>query len=88
MNGDARTDIVGISSIGRMYFYAGRGNGTFDIAVQTGQGWLNAVFSSGADLNGDGLRDMLGRDSAGVLTFYSGISGGSFAAGVQVGTGW
>ena len=88
MNADGNLDIVALTATGRMYFYAGAGNGRFAAGVQKGLGWTGAVFNGGADLNGDGLRDILGRNPQGLLSLYSGQPGGSFAPGVEVASGW
>ena len=88
LNGDGKADILGLKTDGRLFFYAGRGNGTFKPAVQVGRGWKGMTLAAGADLNGDGISDIVGRTADGRLMFYRGKGGGSFASPVQIGKGW
>jgi len=88
LNRDGRADILGVSSDGRLFFYAGKGDGSFRAAQQVGRGWKGLDLVAGADLNGDAVADICARTSGGVLNLYPGRGGGSFAAPVQIGKGF
>jgi len=88
INGDGMADILSIDGSGNLFFYAGKGDGTFAKKIQVGNGWLGYKLAAGADLNGDGFADIVGVDSAGVLFFYAAKGGGAFAKKIQIGAGW
>jgi hypothetical protein len=88
---DGHADMLAIrNSDGCLYFYGGRGDGTFKPLVQIGCGWggYDAVTAAG-DLNADGHADFLARrKSDGVLFLYPGNGTGGHGTRTQVGTGW
>jgi len=88
MNKDGKTDILGLKSDGRLFYYAGRGNGNFQPAVQVGHGWTGMTLAAGADLDGDGKADIVGRTKNGDLLFYRGGGIGTFAKPVRIATDW
>jgi hypothetical protein len=88
INGDGKADILSIDLKGDLYFYAGKGDGTFAKKIQVGNGWIGYQLAAGADLNGDGLADIVGLDSKGTLYFYGAKGGGLFFKKVQIATGW
>ncbi|MEV1062930.1 FG-GAP-like repeat-containing protein [Streptomyces sp. NPDC050263] len=87
-NRDAREDLYARDKAGVLWFYPGRGNGTFGTRVRVGSGW-NAMreISAAGDLTGDGRRDLLARDTAGKLWLYPGKGTGVFGARKLIGTG-
>ena len=88
VNKDGKADILSIDQNGDLYFYAGRGNGTFAKRVKVGNGWTGYTLAAGADLNGDGLADIVSRDEDGNLFFYAGMGAGQFAKRVRIARGW
>jgi hypothetical protein len=88
---DGHADMIAVkNSDGCLYFYGGRGNGTFKSRVQIGCSWggydsLTAV----GDFNGEGHADWLARrKSDGALFLYKGNGSGGYLSRVQIGTGW
>ena len=79
---------MSIDKAGNLFFYAGKGDGTFAKKIQVGNGWLGFQLAAGADLNGDRFADVVGVDSMGALFFYAAKGGGKFAKKIQIGTGW
>ncbi|MCL1898486.1 MAG: VCBS repeat-containing protein [Micrococcales bacterium] len=88
VNKDGNADILSINSRGDMYFYAGKGNGTFAKKIQVGNGWKGYDLAAGADINGDGMADIVSRYANGTLYFYAAKGGGKFAKRIQIGTGF
>jgi hypothetical protein len=89
VNGDGKGDILAIRTDGKLFFYQGRGNGTFLKAVEKGHGWDATIeLRAGTDVNGDGLADILGWRTDGTLHRYLSKGGGTFAAATQIGNGW
>ncbi|MDR1824890.1 MAG: VCBS repeat-containing protein, partial [Bifidobacteriaceae bacterium] len=89
VNGDGKGDILAIRQDGKLFFYQGRGNGTFLKAVEKGHGWDSTIeLRAGADLNGDGLADIVGWKTDGTLWRYLSRGGGSFSVASQIGNGW
>jgi len=88
MNQDGQIDILGLKSDGRLFFYAGKGGGTFRPAVQVGHGWTGMTLAAGADLDGDGKADIVGRTKNGDLLFYRGIGVGTFAKPIKLASDW
>jgi hypothetical protein len=88
---DGRADMIAARiSDGCLYFYGGKGDGTFKPLVQIGCGWAgyDAVTAVG-DFNRDGHADFLARrKSDGVLFLYPGNGAGGHGTRTQVGTGW
>ena len=75
---------LGLKSDGRLFFYAGRGDGTFKPAHQVGHGWKGLNLVAGADLNGDGIADICARTPDGFLNFYPGKGSGAFGKPVKL----
>jgi len=88
LNSDGATDVLGVKADGRLFFYAGRGDGYFKPAVQVGHGWKNLTLAAGADLTGNGRADIVGKTKDGRLWLYQGKGAGTFARPVQIGSGW
>jgi len=88
MNGDGKTDVLGLKADGTLLFYAGKGTGTFQPAQQVGHGWTGMVLAAGADLDGDGKADIVGRARTGDLLFYRGKGIGTFYKSVKIGVNW
>ena len=88
MNADGKTDILGLKPDGRLYFYAGKGTGTFQPSQQVGHGWTGMTLAAGADLDGDGKADIVGRKTNGDLLFYRGKGIGTFNKPVTVASNW
>ncbi|MFI7362937.1 FG-GAP-like repeat-containing protein [Streptomyces sp. NPDC050149] len=87
-NGGGKEDLFARDTSGVLWFYPGRGDGTFGARVRVGGGW-NTMYeiSAAGDLNGDGRRDLLARDKAGVLWLYPGNGKGAFGHPKVSGTG-
>jgi len=88
MNVDGKADILGVNSAGQLFFYPGKGDGSFERAVQVGHGWNGMTLVAGADLDGDGKADILGRTKDGDLLFYRGRGVGTFMAPIIIGSRW
>ncbi|MCL1898624.1 MAG: VCBS repeat-containing protein, partial [Micrococcales bacterium] len=88
VNNDGKNDLFGVSPDGKMYLYAGKGDGAFYHKKQIGNGWQGFDLISGADVDGDGINDLMSRDAQGLLYLYRGLGDGKFAKRVQVGNGW
>jgi len=89
--GDAKADLLAITSSGALTLYRGNGLGGFTGAgAQIGTGW-NAfvkVLSPG-DFTGDGKADLLSINGGGDLFLYRGNGVGGFTgAGAKIGHGW
>jgi len=89
LDGDGKADLLSVDSAGNLWFYKGKGDGTFAAKVQKGNGWKGFTLAAGADLNGHGKPDIVGRDDATrKLYFYRGTGSGSFATRVEIGQSW
>ncbi|SDL12841.1 FG-GAP-like repeat-containing protein [Streptomyces indicus] len=87
-NGDAKEDLYARDTTGVLWFYPGRGDGTFGTRVRVGGGWNTMrEISAAGDLTGDGRRDLLARDTEGVLWLYPGNGKGIFGSRKVSGTG-
>ncbi|MEU0599750.1 FG-GAP-like repeat-containing protein [Streptomyces sp. NPDC006393] len=87
-NGDAKEDLYARDKSGVLWFYPGRGDGTFGTRVRVGGGWNTMrEISAAGDLTGDGRRDLLARDTAGKLWLYPGNGKGVFGTRRISGTG-
>ena len=88
-NGDGTNDILARDSAGRLFLYAGTGDGGFQAGRQVGSGWnsFTSIVSPG-DFDGDGNNDVLARDANGVLYLYPGDGHGGWLTRSVVGTGW
>jgi hypothetical protein len=73
-----------------LYFYGGRGTGTFASPVRIGCGWdvMNRIAAVG-DFDGDGDTDWIARLAAdGRLFLYRGDGSGGYRSSGVIGTGW
>ncbi|GAB1332036.1 FG-GAP-like repeat-containing protein [Streptomyces sennicomposti] len=87
-NGDAKEDLYARDKSGVLWFYPGRGDGTFGARVRVGGGWNTMrEISAAGDLTGDGRRDLLARDTAGKLWLYPGNGKGLLSARKLSGSG-
>lgn len=88
---DGHADLLAArKSDGCLYFYGGRGDGTFKPLVRIGCGWggYDALTAVG-DFNGDGHGDWLARrKSDGNLFLYPGDGAGGHGTRTQIGTAW
>ncbi|MEV3938497.1 VCBS repeat-containing protein [Glycomyces sp. NPDC049804] len=88
---DGHADMLAIrNSDACLYFYGGKGNGTFKPMAKIGCGWgaMDAVTGVG-DFNRDGHADWMSRrKSDGALFFYPGNGAGNHTASKMIGTGW
>jgi hypothetical protein len=88
MNKDGKPDLFMINAGGDLYSYYGRGNGTFQNGVKSGNGWGGFMLVSGADLNADGRGDIVSVSADRKLYYYRSTGPASFAARKQIGQGW
>ncbi|MQS34890.1 C40 family peptidase [Streptomyces katsurahamanus] len=90
VNGDGRGDVVAADRVtGDLHLWTGRGNGSFNAAVQIGNGWTNIEQLAAGDFTGDGKGDLVAitKDSANLVLFAS--TGSGFSASRTLGTsGW
>jgi len=92
VNGDGKADLLGRTSAGALYLYAGTGAAT-GVPVKPGvlvsHGWqvYNTVFSTG-DLTGDGRADLVARTATNVNTVFPGTGKGTFTAGKALKAPW
>jgi hypothetical protein len=76
-NGDKKLDILGADFSDDLLFFAGNGDGTFQLPITTGAGvGLDSV--SAADFSGDGKLDVLVGYDAGTAGLFSGNGDGTF----------
>jgi hypothetical protein len=90
IGGSAVGDLVARDSAGVLWFYEGKGDGTFLPRVQYGSGWNQyAELAAGGDLDGDGKADLVAADTAGLLWLYKGTGNAAapYKARVKVGLG-
>ncbi len=89
VTGDVRTDLVGVSSAGRLVLVPGTGSGGLRSGVVLGSGWsVMRTLLPVSDATRDGVSDLYSRDSSGRLWLYPGRSGGGLGSAVQKGKGW
>ncbi|MET9881327.1 trypsin-like serine protease [Actinacidiphila glaucinigra] len=92
IGGSAAGDLVARDASGVLWFYEGRGDGTFASRTKIGPGWSGYNdLAGGGDLTGDGKADLVATDSDGALWLYKGTgdSVAPYAARVKVGlAGW
>ncbi len=88
-DGDARADLLGITTDGTMYLYRGLGTGRFVSGKAVGWGWgaMTSVVGVG-DLDGDGRRDLVALDGTGTARTYSGNGRGGFVRSTVLATEW
>jgi hypothetical protein len=85
---DGKADVLGVTVAGKLLMYSGKGDGTFNTALEVGRGWSGVDLVAGADLDGDGASDIVGVTAARSVLFYKGKGNGGFAAAKQIATGW
>ncbi|MFE7951107.1 FG-GAP repeat domain-containing protein [Streptomyces sp. NPDC057426] len=84
-------DLVAVDNAGSLYYYLGKGDGSFERRVRVGGGWqIYRQITAGSDLDGDGRADLVAADTSGVLWFYKGTGDTAqpYAKRVRVGGGW
>ncbi|OAB89032.1 hypothetical protein AWH69_04570 [Janibacter melonis] len=88
VDGDGRTDLVGVSASGTMYVYRGDGRGGLSARTKLKAGPTDATWFGGAgDLNRDKRADLLVRRADGRLQLWM-SSGTGYASGRTIATGW
>ncbi|MFF4762606.1 hypothetical protein [Streptomyces sp. NPDC001292] len=87
---DVRTDLLARrKSIGDMYLFAAKSNGTLAAGRKIATGWKGCKKIVGAgDLDGDGIGDVLALDGKGTLYRYDGRGSGPLKKRVKVFTKW
>lgn len=90
LNGDGISDLVGRTTDGTLYFYAGTGQATAPFAARTvvGKGWnaYNQLIGLG---NGpDGTGALVARTTGGTAYFYASNGAGGFQERQDAGPGW
>jgi hypothetical protein len=88
-NGDRKTDIAGINSVGNLKLYLGNGAGKLTAGGYmwaTDGSWKNFTGITAGDFNGGGKIDIAGINSAGNLLLYAGNGAGTLTAGVPMWT--
>ncbi|MER5885990.1 FG-GAP-like repeat-containing protein [Streptomyces sp. NPDC001941] len=89
LNGDGLADLVGRTSGGDLYVYAGRADGKLAGGVKIGSGWKSFTHIVGVgDLDGDGSGDLVARRNDGTLFRYDGNGAGRLKSAVKVADGW
>lgn len=90
-NDDGKTDLFAREkSTGRLWFYPGKGNGSFGTRVNAGTGWngMRDITAAG-DLDHDGHADLIAiRASDNCMYFYAGRGDGTLKTGVKKTCGW
>lgn len=92
-NGDAKPDVLAVTSAGALSLYTGNGSGGWadPRGIVIGSEWDQFInLTSPGDFTGDGAADILGITESGVLRLYRGNGAGGWGshAGEQIGTGW
>ncbi|MDU0312601.1 FG-GAP-like repeat-containing protein [Phycicoccus sp. M110.8] len=90
-SGDGRADIVAPTTDGRLWLYAGGGNGGFTGArTAIGTGWSSRdQIRMVGDFDGVAGTDIIARQpSTGALWLYSGNGAGGFRSYQVIGSGW
>jgi len=90
-NRDGNNDLIAVETkTGRMYLYAGDGQGGLGARQQIGQGWGDYTVVPAGDVTGDGVVDLLAiKQSTGELFLYVGDGRGGFKYPYpKVGNGW
>ncbi|MFG3338613.1 FG-GAP repeat domain-containing protein [Glycomyces sp. NPDC048151] len=90
-NGDGEIDLFAREkSTGYLWFYPGRGDGTFGARTKIGSGWngMRDITAPG-DLDHDGHADLLAiRAADNCLYFYGGNGNGTLKSRVKMSCGW
>lgn len=92
-SGDAKPDVLAVTSAGALRLYTGNGSGGWanPRGVVIGSAWDQFItVTSPGDFTGDGATDVLGITESGVLRLYRGNGAGGWGthSGEQIGTGW
>ena len=88
VSGAGHADVFTVDRNGRLYVWAGRGDGTLRPGVLDGTGWGSMTIYAPGDWTGDGRADLLARDSSGRLWVYPGNGAGKLGTRSLVGLGW
>ncbi len=84
INRDGFGDVLGRSTSGELWFYAGNGTGALAQPTLVSNGWGGvAGLTAVGDVTGDGLPDLIGTPSGGVRSVWVGTPGG-FRSAVPV----
>ncbi|MGW7469482.1 FG-GAP repeat domain-containing protein [Streptomyces xantholiticus] len=88
-NGNGTADLAARSYDGTLYFYDGKGTGTFQDRAAVGTGWGVVTQMAGAgSLPAFGKQGVFARTSDGTLYYYDGTGTGRLTAKYLIGTGW
>lgn len=91
MDGNGTPDYIGRTSDGKLWFYAGRSNGTLSPRQNIGNSGWNVMTSllMPGDFNGDTRADLIASDNSGRLWLYAGAGNGRLSGRTLIGTsGW
>ncbi|MDQ0795387.1 VCBS repeat-containing protein [Streptomyces sp. B1I3] len=88
-NGNGTADLVARGYDGTLWFYDGKGTGTFQARQSSGTGWngLTPLAGSGGQ-PAFGKQGVFARTSNGTLYYYDGTGTGRLSAKYLIGTGW
>lgn len=86
--GDGLGDTLAVDGAGRLYLFAGRGDGRPGAETTFGTGWGSLTVYAPGDWNGDRRNDVVATDRSGALWLYPGNGAGGFGARSQIGYGW
>ncbi|MGL4174824.1 MAG: FG-GAP-like repeat-containing protein [Dermatophilaceae bacterium] len=87
VSGDRLTDIVEVTTGGRLRLHRGDGRGGLSGVADLGTGMAGLRDVAGADLDGDGTTDLVAvRASDGALLWWAGSGAGAFAGAARIGT--
>jgi hypothetical protein len=88
-NQDGQADILGVSQAGDLYYYPGKGDGTFKASVKAGRGWSGMLLGAGGDLDADGLADIVGVSTkTRQLLFYKALGNGRYGPAQLLDKNW
>ncbi|WP_264668502.1 FG-GAP-like repeat-containing protein [Arthrobacter sp. VKM Ac-2550] len=91
MDGNGTPDYIGRTSDGKLWYYAGRSNGTLSPRLNIGNSGWNVMTSllMPGDFNGDTRADLIASDNSGRLWLYAGAGNGRLSGRTLIGSsGW
>jgi hypothetical protein len=88
-DGNGTADLLARGYDGTLYFYSGKGNGTFAARSTIGSGWGSVTqFAGAGNPPHFGKSGVFARTSGGDLYYYGGTGTGKLTAKNLIGTGW